>query len=153
MSATHVSNLSPPVLQTRLSPTFPASTGNPLIEARIHHLHDLPAQRFHCSIWHSSYVGWGMQPSWLERQIVTTQTQVRFPSAARDFFSQIQLSVQTLLRVSVHPPCANACINICAHVKDRVVHVRVWWIMATYTNRSSTNHSDKITNSMIVVAQ
>ena len=30
--------------------------------------------------------------------------------------------MQTLLRVSVHTPCAVACINICAHVKDR-------WIM------------------------
>ena len=27
------------------------------------------------------------------------------------------------------PLCAIACINICAHVKDPVVHVRIWWIM------------------------
>ena len=27
------------------------------------------------------------------------------------------------------PPCAIACINICAHVKDPIVRVRVQWIM------------------------
>ena len=51
------------------------------------------------------------------------------PLCGKGFFSQSQLSVQTLLRVSVHPPpCPIACINICAHVKDPVVHVRVQWI-------------------------
>ena len=35
------------------------------------------------------------------------------------------------LTVSVHPPCAVACISICAHVKDPVVRVRVRWIVAT----------------------
>ena len=39
------------------------------------------------------------------------------------FFPQSQLSAQTLM-VSVHPPCATACINICAHVRAR-------WIMET----------------------
>ena len=43
----------------------------------------------------------------------------------KGFFSQGQLSVRTLLQVSVHPPCAITCIDICAHVKDPVVHVRV----------------------------
>ena len=47
----------------------------------------------------------------------------------KGFFSQSQLSVKTLLRVSVHPPCAIACINICAHIKDTVVHVRIRLIM------------------------
>ena len=46
------------------------------------------------------------------------------------FFSQSQLSVQTLLR-SPCPFCAIACIYICAHVKGPVVHVRVGWIMET----------------------
>ena len=40
-------------------------------------------------------------------------------------FSPSQLSVQTLLRVSVQPPCAIACIDICAQVTDRAVHVKV----------------------------
>ena len=41
-------------------------------------------------------------------------------------------------------PCAIACINICRHDKDPVVHVRVRWIMATqkYSARtiSDTNN-------------
>ena len=47
------------------------------------------------------------------------------PWCGKGFFSQSQLSVQTLLHVSIHPLCANACINICAHVQDPVVHVGV----------------------------
>ena len=58
------------------------------------------------------------------------------PRCGKGFFSQSQLSVQTLLRVSVHPQCAIACINICAHVKDPVVHVRVRWIMETNTQHA-----------------
>ena len=27
------------------------------------------------------------------------------------------------------PPCAIACIRICAHVKDPVINVRVWWVV------------------------
>ena len=40
----------------------------------------------------------------VEHQTGTLPTQVQFPGAARDF-SPSQLSVQTLLRVSVHPVC------------------------------------------------
>ena len=61
------------------------------------------------------------------------------PRCGKGFFSQSQLSVQTLLRVSVHPPCAIGCINICAHVKDPVVHVRVRWIMEN--TKTSSMHS------------
>ena len=56
------------------------------------------------------------------------------PRCGKGFFFQSQLSVQTLLHVSVPPPPplrANACINICARVKDLVVYVRVRWIMET----------------------
>ena len=61
------------------------------------------------------------------------------PWCCMGFFSQSQLSVQTLLHVSVHPPCENACVNICAHVKDTVVHVRIWWIVETL--KTSSMHS------------
>ena len=45
------------------------------------------------------------------------------------FFFQSQLLVQTYgVRT---PSCAIACTNICAHVKDPVVHVRVRWIKET----------------------
>ena len=36
------------------------------------------------------------------------------------------------------PPCAIACINICAHVKDLVVHVRVRWITETLKHPACT---------------
>ena len=35
-------------------------------------------------------------------------------------------------------PCAIACIHICAHVKDPVVHVRVRWLMETHTHTHKT---------------
>ena len=59
------------------------------------------------------------------------------PQCGKGFFSQGQLPVQTLLRVSV-TPCAIACINICAHVKDPVAHVRVRWIMETLKHSACT---------------
>ena len=49
------------------------------------------------------------------------------PQCGKGFFSQSQLSVQTLLRCP-YTPCAIACINICVHVKDPVLHVRVRWM-------------------------
>ena len=36
------------------------------------------------------------------------------------------------------PPCTIACINICAHVKDPVVHIRAWWIMETLKHPACT---------------
>ena len=39
----------------------------------------------------------------VEHRTGTSLTQVRFPGAARDFFSPSQFSVQILLRVSAHP--------------------------------------------------
>ena len=60
----------------------------------------------------------------------TLLTQVSFPGAARDFSPRVNF--QCRLCYGVHtPPCAIACIDICAQVKDLVVHVRVRWIMET----------------------
>ena len=59
------------------------------------------------------------------------------PRCGKEFFSQGQRSVQTLTCVRT-PPCAIACINICAHVKDPVVHVRVRWIMETLKHPACT---------------
>ena len=72
---------------------------------------------------------WGWDVAQLvEHQTVTPLTQVRLPDAARDFSPGVNF--QRRLSCGVHtPPCAIACINICAHVKDPVVHVRVRWIM------------------------
>ena len=61
------------------------------------------------------------------------------PRCGKGSFSpQNYLSVQTLLCVSVHPPCAIACINICAHVKDPVVRVRLRCIMETLKHPACT---------------
>ena len=52
------------------------------------------------------------------------------PQCCRGFFSQRQLSVLTLL-CCAYTKCAVTCMNICAHVKDPVVHIRVRWIVET----------------------
>ena len=72
--------------------------------------------------WRPSSWG-GDVPQLVERRTGSPLTQVRLPGAASDF-SPSQLSVQSLLSVSTST-CAIACINICAHIKDPVVHVRV----------------------------
>ena len=64
-------------------------------------------------------------------------TQVQIPGAARDFSPSVNF--QCMLSYSVRtPPCAIACINICAHVKDPVVHVRVRWITETLKHPACT---------------
>ena len=55
------------------------------------------------------------------------------PLCGKGFFSQSQLTEQTHW-----PPCTIACINICAHVKDPVVHDRVQWIMETLKHPACT---------------
>ena len=45
------------------------------------------------------------------------------PRYSKGYFPQSPLSVQTLLSVRT-PQSAIACVNICAHVKDPVVHVK-----------------------------
>ena len=61
-----------------------------------------------------------------EHRTGTPPTQVRFPGAARDFLPESTFSADSLTVSTPHPhPCAVACIYICAHVKDPVVHVRV----------------------------
>ena len=72
-----------------------------------------------------------------ERRCGTPLTQVRFPSAASDF-SPSELSVQALLPMSVQPPCTAACSNICANVKDPVVHIRVRWFIETLKHPACT---------------
>ena len=55
--------------------------------------------------------------------------QVRFPGAARGFLPRVNFQCRLSFSVRT-PPCAITCNNICAHDKDPVVDVRVWWIMA-----------------------
>ena len=73
----------------------------------------------------------------VEHRTVTPLTQVRFPDTARDFSPRVNFQCRLSY---MHPyiPCAIACINICAHVKDPVVHVRVRWIMETLKHPAYT---------------
>ena len=54
------------------------------------------------------------------------------------FFSQSQLSVQTLSYGVRIPPCATTSIYGCAHFKDPIVPVRVRWIMETLKRTACT---------------
>ena len=62
---------------------------------------------------------------------------VRFPGAARDFCPRVNFQCRVSYGVRT-PPCVIACILICAHVKDPVVHVRVRWIIETLKHPACT---------------
>ena len=82
-------------------------------------------------------VGGGDVAQLVEHRTGTPPTQVRFLGAARDFSPWVNF--QCRLFYGVRPlPCAVACIYICAHVKDPVVHVRVRWIMEALKHPACT---------------
>ena len=58
----------------------------------------------------------------VERSTSTLLLQVEFPDAERNFSPRVNF--QCRLSYGVHTsPCAIACVNICVHTKDPVVHV------------------------------
>ena len=59
----------------------------------------------------------------VKRRTGTPLTQVRFPGAARDLCPRVNFQCKLCYGVRT-PTCAIACVNICAHVKDPVVHVK-----------------------------
>ena len=67
------------------------------------------------------------------------------PRCGKGFFYQSQLSV-TSVRCAL---CAIAWINICAHVKQPVVHFRVRWIMETLEHPACTIRLDSATLSQL----
>ena len=67
----------------------------------------------------------------------TLPTQIRFPVAARDFSPRVNFQCRLSFGVRT-PPCTIACIYICTHVKDPVVHIRVRWIMETLKHTACT---------------
>ena len=73
----------------------------------------------------------------VEGETSTLLRQVWFPGVARDFSVRVNFccslsyGVQTSL-------CVIAYIDIWPHVKDSVVHVRVWWIMETVKHPACT---------------
>ena len=85
----------------------------------------------------SYQLGVGMWFSWLEHGTGTPPTQIRFPGAARDFSPRVNFQCRLSYGIRT-PPCAIACIYICAHVKDPVFHVRVRWIMETLKHPACT---------------
>ena len=77
----------------------------------------------------SAFVG-GDVAQLVEHHTGTLPTHVRFLGAARDFSPRVNFQCRLFYGVCT-PPGAIACIYICAHVKDSVVHVTVRWIMET----------------------
>ena len=73
----------------------------------------------------------------VEHRTVTPLTQVRFPGAAKDFLPRVNFQCRLSYGVR-RPPCAIACIYICAHVKDPVVPVRVRWAIETLKHPACT---------------
>ena len=69
----------------------------------------------------------------LLRQVLITRCSKGFFFPRGNFQCRLSHDVCT-------PMCATACINICAHVKDPVVHVRVRWIMETLKHPACTVH-------------
>ena len=59
------------------------------------------------------------------------------PRCGKEFFSQSTFSANSLTCVRT-PTCAITCTNICAHIKDPLVYVRVWWIMETLKHPART---------------
>ena len=66
----------------------------------------------------------------VEHRTATPLRQVQFLSVAMDFSSGINFH-RRLSYSACMPLCATSCINIFAHIKGPVVHVRVQWIMET----------------------
>ena len=90
----------------------------------------------------------GIQFSWLEHQTGTLLTQVRFLGAARDFSPRVNF--QCRLSYGVRTPlCAIACTNICAHVKDPVVHARIRWIRETLKHQACHRRQGSATLSQL----
>ena len=72
-----------------------------------------------------------------EHRTDTPLTQVRVPGTAWDFSPRVNFQCRLSYGVRT-PPCATAFINICAHVKDSIVHVRDRWIMETLKHTACT---------------
>ena len=59
----------------------------------------------------------------VERRTGTSLRQVRFPGATRDFSTRVNFQCRLSYGVRT-PPCATACNNICALVKDPLDRVK-----------------------------
>ena len=76
---------------------------------------------------------------WIGRRTGTPLRPFWIPWCGKGLFSSPRVSFQCRLAYGVRtPPCPVACIYICAHSKDPVVHVRVRWAMKTLKHPAST---------------
>ena len=80
---------------------------------------------------------WGGNIAQLVRALDRHAAYTGLFGAARDFSPESAFSADSLMCVRT-PLCAITCFNICAHIKDHVVHVRVWWIMETLKHPACT---------------
>ena len=85
----------------------------------------------------SRWKGDGDVAQLVERRTGTLLTQIRLPGAAKRFPPTVNFQCRLSYGVRT-PPCAITCINICAQVKDPVVHVRVRWITKTLKHPACT---------------
>ena len=86
---------------------------------------------------YASFMKGGHVAQLLQHQISMLQRQVWLPSVARGIFLPGSIFSADCY-VCLYTPCATACNNICVHVKDPVVHVRVWWIRETLKHPDCT---------------
>ena len=73
----------------------------------------------------------------VERRTGSSLTQVRFPDAGRNYSPRVNFQCRLFYGVRT-PPYAITCINICAHVKDHVVRIRVRRVMETLKHSACT---------------
>ena len=117
-----------------IKPTLVANQSDAL-PTELHPHPCVPFTSFFLGGWGGGGVGGVAQL--VEPRTGTLPTQVRFPSAARDFSPRVNFQCRLFYGVRKHP-CATACTNICVHVKDLVVHARVRWIIETLKHPSCT---------------
>ena len=82
-------------------------------------------EKLHTAVWGCSSVGLASDQHTTEADLIP------WFSAKVNFQRRLSYGVCT-------PECATACINICAHAKDPVVHVRVQWIIETVKHQACT---------------
>ena len=94
--------------------------------------------------------GWGRGSVGQTWSIGPSRRCRRFHSPVRQeiFLPESTFSEDFLTYVRT-PPCAIACINICAHVKDPVVHGRVRWIVKTLKTPSKHSRLGSATLSLL----
>ena len=82
-------------------------------------------------------LGWGCSSVGSASDSHTTEAGINYLMRQGIFLSVSNFSADSSYDVST-PMCATASINICAHVKDSLVHVRVQWITETLKHPACT---------------